>query len=144
MKKYGIILLFVLFIAASCHDRHVIINDSYIYGGNLLRDLFKEPFEKIIFIWPDMNYIIITDNDIEKINISILPEILKNTGLKLENCFAIYHNHLDISGFSQKDIRAYYWLKGMGFRGLFGIYYPHGNTIRLLIESKKNDANNNS
>ncbi len=121
------------------NKKNISLAGGYATGGNFLIGIFNEPFETIVFIWPTMDYVTFTSQNALYITIpiSIMIEVMASKGLDLKYCMAIYHNHSDLSGFSEPDIKSYFYFKNKGFNGLYGIYYPMTNKIRFFKEYNK-------
>lgn len=99
---------------------------AYVTRYELGKELFVEPFETSVFLFDNLDLLTITTQEPYEINVTPgqLLEIFKRNGKTAANVIANYHNHLTPGGFSVVDKATARYLRRVGFKGLYGIYYP--------------------
>ena len=100
---------------------------------------FKEPYEKIIFIFKDQTFISFHTYEEHRINLSAsyMVEQIEKDGRTIKDVATIIHNHPVPSPFSMGDNYIFYQLKIRGFDGFFMIYYPFNDSTRIKEHEKK-------
>lgn len=103
----------------------------YVGRGNFLQTLFREPFETAVFLYDDYSFVTWTTQEDHRVggSVEMIAEYLDDIGKPLPLVRDIIHNHLTPSRFSERDIKSYYQYRAAGFRGRYGIYYPHSKSI---------------
>lgn len=86
---------------------------------------FSEPFETVVFIFRDGDYLAYSTHDAHHINvpISTIADDIRKCGLDVRACTHCVHNHFSPIGFTRGDEASFEYLKRKGFRGVFGIWY---------------------
>jgi hypothetical protein len=110
----------------------------YIRQGNAFQHYFTEPIETIVIIFDDGKYF--TFSITEEFRTGISVTWLAKHGYPISRAIIIIHNHLDLVGFSPRDIETYWALYREGFRGTFLLYLITGKVIpfkRSLPTEKK-------
>ena len=106
----------------------------YIKEGNVYKGFFTEPFETMLFIFKNGDFIAFTNQYEKKVHLPIgyLEEYLKKQNKKIEDIVIAIHNHNIPARFSPKNNKYYHQLKWKGFKGYFCIYYPFDGKVRIL------------
>jgi hypothetical protein len=106
----------------------------YISQGSIYSTFFKEPFETVVFIFPDGSFSSYSTHDDGKISASIntIVESLEKSGKRIVDCEKVVHNHFTPIGFTEADKRTYGFLKAKGFHGVFAIYYTVTGKFLIL------------
>jgi hypothetical protein len=112
-------------------------SDVYLKQYNFITEKFKEPIEKILFIFPNLDVFEVTTHDEDKIDIScdILLWDLQKNQIHIENVIMIIHNHLNPIPFTEGDINCYRFFKSHGFQGAFALYIQNTDKI-IFIKDK--------
>jgi hypothetical protein len=102
-----------------------------IEGLNLYANVFKEPFELVLFQFIDGSVYLLTTQHADHIEVPPykIVEGFKRLGYRMSDLVLVVHNHLLPSGFSIPDNAFYALLRSEGFHGVFGIYYPMTKTV---------------
>lgn len=105
-------------------------------AGSVLSGFFREPFETVVFIFRDGSFLTFSTNDEKSVAAptSWLVESIQKTGRVVPGIVFCVHNHFSPLGFTPGDRDAYRYLKGKGFRGVFGIYYTATGKFREIGE----------
>jgi len=109
---------------------------AYELRFNIYRVVFTEPFESVLFLFRDGTIFIYTTHEENIISIpsGVLLQRFQELKRDPKDILLVVHNHLDPGRFSALDIAFYYRLRGYGFNGVFGIYYPASNHFVELKE----------
>jgi len=107
-----------------------------VAGGSVISGFFAEPFETLVFIFRDGSFLTFSTNEGGAVGVSIswVADTIKKNGRAVSDIILCVHNHFAPSGFSQADRGSYRYLRGRGFRGVFGIYYTATGRFRELEE----------
>ena len=145
MKKY--LLTTILFIClalllSSPADRRQSAFSSFtaesvsVTVGSVISGFFREPFETVVFIFRDGSFLAFSTSDDKAVSapISWVTESIQKSGRSAADIILCVHNHFSPVGFTPGDIDAYEYLKGKGFRGVFGIYYTASGRFREFEE----------
>ena len=130
MFKRICFIILVLHFAAFTQEVH-------ISRGNLFVNSFKDPIERAIFIMNDGEVFEMTSHHADKIQAdkSEVTYYLSNNGYYPSDIMMIIHNHF-ISPFpSEADIITYRYLKGLGFKGVFAIYFTPKRKVYIYEEN---------
>jgi hypothetical protein len=123
------ILIFVgLVFFNSFHDP----SEVYVTSGYLFPRFFKEPFETVVFLFKDGQFMTFSTHQEKSIEwpVESMMERIKKGGLKLEDCIWIVHNHFGLAPFSQANTCTLSILQRNGFSGEFSIYYTASKKVR--------------
>lgn len=135
----GITLFLILMLMVVCSTLYLTdINNVngdpvYITEGNIFRECFKEPFERIVVVMKDGNAITYTTRDEHFIGLGYgwFRQSLGGKGYEMPDIIYCIHNHLRSPFFSQADKNFCRRMKSDGFAGIFAIY--HQPTMRIII-----------
>jgi len=107
-----------------------------VTGGSVISGFFREPFETAVFIFRDGSFLTFSTKDDKAVSVPIswVTESIENTGRAVSDIILCVHNHFSPSGFTTGDKDAYYYLRGKGFRGVFGIFYTANGKFREIEE----------
>lgn len=145
MRKYLITTLLFICLAlllSTQADRSQSASSSFtsasvsVTAGSVISGFFREPFETAVFIFRDGSFLTFSTNDDKAVSVPIswVTEIVQETGRPISDIILCVHNHFSPSGFTTGDKAAYYYLRGKGFRGVFGIYYTANGKFREFEE----------
>ena len=100
--------------------------------GDVISGFFREPFETIVFIFRDGSFLTFSTNDDNAVGVPIswVTGMIEKTGRSISDIILCVHNHFQPSGFTSPDVGSYRYLRGKGFRGVFGIFYTATGTFR--------------
>jgi hypothetical protein len=103
--------------------------------GDLLNQIFREPFETSIMVFDDYTYVTWSNHLEGSIfgGASERIEYLESIGLSLNHVVAFIHNHPTPAGPSSSDLDFLHDLRRHGYKRLYGIYYPFGKKL-LWVE----------
>jgi hypothetical protein len=133
-----VVLLAILFFLG-VFDNKTILGQGRIEYGNLLAEKFKGGTEKLIFVFPGLNYALVTtdeDNMVHGEPGQIIDEMARK-GIKIENCLIIIHNHFGLARFSEQDRMTNKFFRRRGFRGVFMLYIT---SRREFVAPKEQDV----
>jgi hypothetical protein len=107
-----------------------------VTGGSVISGFFREPFETAVFIFRDGSFLTFSTNDDRAVSVPIswVSESIQKSGHAVSDIILCVHNHFSPIGFTSGDMDAYRYLKGKGFRGVFGIYYTANGKFREFEE----------
>lgn len=113
-----------------------------IIANNLIIEKLKQPYEVMIAVWPDGNYVLVTSMSEDSIDIDLytLMSVLREKGIDLLTCEMIMHNHsVGLCRPSQIDMKTVFLFVRLGYRGKFAIYC---NALDKVIEYGITGENN--
>jgi hypothetical protein len=110
-----------------------------VTGGSVLPGFFREPFETVVFIFRDGSFLTFSTSDSTRVGVPIswVVESIEGTGRAVSDSILCVHNHFIPVGFSPVDRESDSYLRGKGFRGVFGIYYTTNGKFREIEEGTK-------
>ena len=103
-----------------------------IEQGSLCKGIFRDPFEKVVFLFRDGTFLVFSTGHEKAVLVPIawILHFIEESGRDIKDCLLIVHNHFSPMGFSESDLQTYQYLYRKGFRGVFGIYYPSTGKFR--------------
>lgn len=118
------------------------LDDVIVCRGSLIGPkaarltFFSEPFETVIFIFGNLEWMTFSTGDDRIINapVSWMVERIMAAGYEMSDITHCVHNHFSPVGFTVGDINVYRYLKRSGFRGVFGIYYTATGEFSAIKE----------
>lgn len=121
-------------IETSGNGASVLIKEGTIWNG--CPKFFSEPFETVVFIFRNGHWISFTTQHDVIIDcpVSFMVTTIQKSGRTTLDVFFCVHNHFAPVGFTPGDKGAYHYLRGKGFRGVFGIYYTATGRFREMEE----------
>ena len=145
MRKYLITTLLFICLAlllSTQADRSQSASSSFtsesvsVTTGSVISGFFREPFETAVFIFRDGSFLTFSTSDDRAVSVPIswVTESIENTGRAVSDIILCVHNHFSPIGFTPGDKDAYHYLRGKGFRGVFGIYYTASGRFREFEE----------
>jgi len=145
LRKYLITTLLFICLAlllSTQADRSQSASSSFtsasvsVTAGSVISGFFREPFETAVFIFRDGSFLTFSTNDDKAVSVPIswVVESIQNSGRVASDIILCVHNHFSPAGFTTGDLDAYHYLKGKGFRGVFGIYYTASGRFREFEE----------
>lgn len=148
MKKYLLTTLLFIFLAlllsAPAEKGQSVFTEFgsesvSVTGGSVISGFFREPFETAVFIFRDGSFLTFSTSDDKFISVPIswVVESIEKTGRTAPDIILCVHNHFSPIGFTSGDRDAYYYLRGKGFRGVFGIYYTASGKFREMGEGSE-------
>jgi len=110
----------------------------YITQGNIYKGFFTEPFETLLIVFKDGDFITFSSHHAYWITMSFgwLGDFLKKNNKKIKDIKIIIHNHLIPTRFTEGNKYFYRKFKEAGFQGLFCIYYPATEMVKILEDEK--------
>ena len=107
--------------------------------GDVISGFFSEPFETIVFIFRDGSFLTFSTNDDNAVGVPIswVTGMIEKTGRSISDIILCVHNHFQPSGFTPADVGSYRYLRGKGFRGVFGIFYTTNGQFREIEERQE-------
>lgn len=105
----------------------------YVTKIDLAKEIFSDQIERVVFVTADLKIYVFNSGEIGKISgqRSQVYEEFKKDGIKIEDIGIITHNHFSPKRFTPADNRTEKYFRDKGFRGLFSIYYPATEGVRV-------------
>lgn len=129
----GLIILFVcifIFWPKGAQYKERVVHEEIFkcYKGNIFSQLFKEPFEIIVFIFKDGTFYAFTNQEENKVSVPTM-DFFEKEKINLADVVFIIHNHFGHPRFSSADIRIDNWLRRNGFKGYFCLYVQANDRV---------------